>query len=59
MNRTILTSTGTMVSRLNGYDYKRALREAAGICADGLSSGIDILNEAAQYPDGVELSMLK
>jgi len=43
MNRTILTSTGTMVSRLNGYDYKRALREAAGICADGLSSGIELM----------------
>jgi len=28
-------------------------------CGIGLSSGIDILNEAAQYPDGVELSMLK
>lgn len=43
MNRTILTSTGTMVSRLNGYDYKRALREAAAICADGLASGIEMM----------------
>jgi len=43
MNRTILTSTGTMVSRLNGYDYKRALREAAAICADGLASGIELM----------------
>lgn len=43
MTRTILTSTGTMVSRLNGYDYPRALREAAAICADGLSSGIELM----------------
>ncbi|MBE6598387.1 MAG: sugar phosphate isomerase/epimerase [Ruminococcaceae bacterium] len=43
MNRTILTSTGTMVSRTNGYDYKRALREAASICTDGLSSGIELM----------------
>ncbi len=43
MKRTILTSTGTMVSRLNGYDYKRALREAASVTADGLSSGIELM----------------
>lgn len=43
MNRTILTSTGTMVSRLNGYDYKRALREASLLCEAGLSSGIELM----------------
>ncbi len=43
MKRTILTSTGTMVSRLNGYDYRRAFREAAALCADGLSSGIELM----------------
>lgn len=32
-----------MVSRLNGFDYKRALREAAELCADGLSSGIELM----------------
>jgi len=57
MNRTILTSTGTMVSRLNGYDYKRALREAAAICADGLSSGIELMMLPIyyeKYPDVIE-----
>ena len=32
-----------MVSRLNGYDYKRALREASVLCTDGLSSGIELM----------------
>ncbi len=49
MKRTILTSTGTMVSRLNGFDYKRALREAASLCADGLSSGIELMMLPVYY----------
>lgn len=56
MNRTILTSTGTMVSRLNGFDYVRALREAARICADGLASGIELMMLPVyyeKYPDVV------
>ena len=56
MNRIILTSTGTMVSRMNGFDYKRALREAAGLCADGLSSGIELMMLPIyyeRYPDVV------
>ncbi len=43
MKRMILTSTGTMVSRLNGFDYKRALREAAVLCRDGLCRGIELM----------------
>lgn len=43
MKRIVLTSTGTMVSSLNGYDYKRALREAAGLCEAGLSSGVELM----------------
>lgn len=41
--RTILTSTGTMVSRLNGYDYPRALTEAVRLCEEGLSAGIELM----------------
>lgn len=56
MKREILTSTGTMVSRLNNYDYKRAMHEAALLCADGLSCGIELMMLKFyydKYPDVV------
>ncbi len=43
MKNLLLTSTGTMVGRSNGYDYKRALREIYTLCENGLSDGLELM----------------
>ncbi len=43
MKNLLLTSTGTMVGRSNGYDYKRALCEIYALCEKGLSDGLELM----------------
>ncbi len=41
--RKLFTSTGTMVARLNNYDYPRALREISSLYDDGLCDGLELM----------------
>lgn len=41
--RKLLVSTGTMVGRLNGYNYKRALTEIRELYECGLCSGLELM----------------
>ena len=43
MAEKIYASTGTMVSRFNGYDYVTALRELEKLEADGACDGIELM----------------
>ena len=41
--RELYTSTGTMVGRLNDYNYKRALRVIRELCGEGLCDGLELM----------------
>ena len=41
--RTLLCSTGTMVSKYNGYDYRRAIRHISSFVSDGLCDGAELM----------------
>lgn len=43
MNRILLVSTGTMVGRLNGYDYQRALGVVRSLQEEKLCSGMELM----------------
>ena len=41
--RSLLVSTGTMVGRLNGFDYRTALKELESLFSDGLCEGLELM----------------
>ncbi len=43
MKRRLLVSTGTMVGRSNGYNYKRALNVISELYNDGFCSGLELM----------------
>lgn len=40
---TLLCSTGTMVSRYNGFDYRRAIRHVSSFVSEGLCDGAELM----------------
>ena len=47
--RELYTSTGTMVGRLNNYNYKRALGEIGRLYGDGLCDGLELMMLRCYY----------
>ncbi len=41
--RELYTSTGTLVGHSNGFDYRRALREIAGLVQRGFTDGLELM----------------
>lgn len=41
--RKLLVSTGTMVGRINGFDYRTALDELSRLYSDGLCDGLELM----------------
>ena len=41
--RELYTSTGTLVGHSNGFNYRRALREIAGLADRGFTDGLELM----------------
>ncbi len=56
MKRHIYVSTGTMVGRVNGYNYARALTEIGRFMEDGLCSGLELMMLTHYYENASALT---